>query len=281
MASSPFIIVAIDGGAASGKSSTSRAISERFHLLHVDTGSFYRAITSELLRRGVAAGDVSAVKQAVQQLKLTTRVQGRNAAMDVTDKAEVAQVFADFAARNGGAFDALLNNAGVAFIDNFEDLSLEQHELVTRVNVNGVLNCTYLAFPYLSKGAESKIVNMCSLSSEYGIPSEATYSASKFFVRGFTEAMNIEWERHGIHVCDILPNFVATPMMDAAHGHIVDSIGVNLTACDVADTIVKAAANRTRVHWVVDTPKLMLVRAFVNRTPARIHRALIKSFAGY
>ena len=203
------------------------------------------------------------------------------AAMDVTDKAEVAQVFADFAARNGGAFDALLNNAGVAFIDNFEDLSLEQHELVTRVNVNGVLNCTYLAFPYLSKGAESQIVNMCSLSSEYGIPSEATYSASKFFVRGFTEAMNIEWERHGIHVCDILPNFVATPMMDAAHGHIVDSIGVNLTACDVADTIVKAAANRTRVHWVVDTPKLMLVRAFVNRTPARIHRALIKSFAGY
>lgn len=83
MASSPFIIVAIDGGAASGKSSTSRAISDRFHLLHVDTGSFYRAITSELLRRGVAAGDVSAVKQAVQQLKLTTRVQGRNAAMEI------------------------------------------------------------------------------------------------------------------------------------------------------------------------------------------------------
>ena len=95
---------------------------------------------------------------------------------------------------------------------------------------------------------------MCSLSSDYGVPSEATYSASKFFVRGFTEAMNIEWERLGIHVCDVLPNFVDTPMMDPAHGDIVDSIGINLTAGDVAQTIVEAAEDRTKVHWVVDLP---------------------------
>jgi len=73
----------------------------------------------------------------------------------------------------------------------------------------------------------------------------ATYSASKFFVRGFTEAMNIEWERHGIHVCDVMPNFVATPMMDAAHGDIVDLIGINLTAEDAAKTIARAAEDRT------------------------------------
>jgi cytidylate kinase len=83
MASSPFIIVAIDGGAASGKSSTSRAISERFHLLHVDTGSFYRAVTAELLRRGVGADDPAAVEQAVSSLRLTTRVQGRGASMEI------------------------------------------------------------------------------------------------------------------------------------------------------------------------------------------------------
>lgn len=84
MASSPFIIVAIDGGAASGKSSTSRAISERFQLLHVDTGSFYRAFTAELLRRGVAAGDVAKVKEILPQLKLSTRVSGRAAAMEIS-----------------------------------------------------------------------------------------------------------------------------------------------------------------------------------------------------
>ena len=53
MALQRFIIIAIDGGAASGKSSSSKILSERFNLLHVDTGSFYRHITFELLRLGV------------------------------------------------------------------------------------------------------------------------------------------------------------------------------------------------------------------------------------
>ncbi len=83
MPSSPFIIVAIDGGAASGKSSTSRILSERFNLLHVDTGSYYRALTAELLRRGVAPGDVPAVKAALAALRFGTRVNGRSSEMDI------------------------------------------------------------------------------------------------------------------------------------------------------------------------------------------------------
>lgn len=201
--------------------------------------------------------------------------------MDVSDKDEVARVLGELAAKHGGSFDVLLNNAGVAFIQNFEEQTLEQHELVTRVNVNGVLNCTYLAFPYLSKASKPKVINMCSLSSEYGVPSEATYSASKFWVRGFTEAMNIEWERHDIHVCDVMPNFVATPMMADVGGDIVDSVGINLTADDAAETIFKAAADRRRVHWKLDTLKGNLLRGVMNNTPARIHRALMKRVAGY
>jgi len=203
------------------------------------------------------------------------------ARMDVTDPDQVTQVLAEFAGRHGGAFDALLNNAGVAFIDNFEELTLAQHALVVAVNVNGVLNCTHAAFPYLTKSPRATVINMCSRSAEYGVPSEATYSASKFFVRGFTEAMNIEWERHGIHVCDILPNFVDTPMMEKAHGDIVDSIGVNLTLADVVATIMRAAEDRRRVHWTVDTLKNRLLIGVLNRTPARLHRAVIKQFAGF
>lgn len=74
MASSPFIIVAIDGGAASGKSSTSRALSKRFHLLHVDTGSYYRAVAAELLRRGIAPGDTAAAATAAATLSLGSHV---------------------------------------------------------------------------------------------------------------------------------------------------------------------------------------------------------------
>jgi len=82
----PFIIVAIDGGAASGKSSTSRTLSERFHFLHVDTGSFYRALTAELLRQGVAAHDVAAVRAALGKLKFSTRVTGRSAEMEINGR---------------------------------------------------------------------------------------------------------------------------------------------------------------------------------------------------
>jgi cytidylate kinase len=81
MATPPFIIVAIDGGAASGKSSTSRLLADRFNLLHVDTGSFYRQITSELLRRGVPSTDLPALLQALTALTFATRLEGRSARM--------------------------------------------------------------------------------------------------------------------------------------------------------------------------------------------------------
>ncbi|HUR56914.1 MAG TPA: (d)CMP kinase [Opitutaceae bacterium] len=83
MAPPTFITVAIDGGAASGKSSSSRTLSERFNLLHVDTGSFYRALTAELLRLGVAVNDVPAVRKALQGVALGTRLQGRSAQMEI------------------------------------------------------------------------------------------------------------------------------------------------------------------------------------------------------
>ena len=78
-----FIIVAIDGGAAAGKYTTAGALSERFHLLHVDTGSFYRAVAAELLRRGVRPDDLPAVRTALAGIRLGTRVTGRRAEIEI------------------------------------------------------------------------------------------------------------------------------------------------------------------------------------------------------
>lgn len=80
---SPFLVIAIDGGAASGKSSTSRALSARFNLMHVDTGSYYRAITFKLLEARVDPEDEPAVRDALARLPLGTRVEGRSAKMDI------------------------------------------------------------------------------------------------------------------------------------------------------------------------------------------------------
>ncbi len=79
-----FLIVAIDGGAASGKSSSSRLISERFNFLHVDTGSFYRALTAGLLRAGAAPTDLATVQTALAALRLGTALNGRSAQMEIS-----------------------------------------------------------------------------------------------------------------------------------------------------------------------------------------------------
>ncbi len=83
MSASPFLIVAIDGGAASGKSSSSRTLSERFHLLHADTGSYYRALTAELLRRGVTPSDLPGIMTALAAVVFSTRVTGRSAEIEL------------------------------------------------------------------------------------------------------------------------------------------------------------------------------------------------------
>jgi cytidylate kinase len=79
MSLTPFLIVAIDGGAASGKSSTARALAEQFNFLHADTGSYYRALTAELLHRGVRAKDPAAVRAELTELRPGTEVVGRAA----------------------------------------------------------------------------------------------------------------------------------------------------------------------------------------------------------
>jgi len=78
-----FTIIAIDGGAATGKSSTARGIAERLDLMHVDTGAHYRTITRALLRRGAGPGTPESVEAALRRLDLGTDVHGRHAHITV------------------------------------------------------------------------------------------------------------------------------------------------------------------------------------------------------
>ena len=85
MPSKDFIIVAIDGGAAAGKSSTSRALSSRFNMLHVDTGSHYRSVTLKLLEAGIEARSGEELETGLEQLELGTRVDGNSASIVIND----------------------------------------------------------------------------------------------------------------------------------------------------------------------------------------------------
>lgn len=82
-----FVIIAVDGGAASGKSSTSREVAERLNLMHVDTGSHYRAVTYALLKDGVSAKDEREIGQRLQALPLGSTLEGRSSRITLAGKA--------------------------------------------------------------------------------------------------------------------------------------------------------------------------------------------------
>lgn len=227
----------------------------------------------------VAATDISAA--ALEALRAEIGPEHIYRVLDVADAEAVGRVVAEVAGLNGGRLEALLNNAGIGVLEDFEATPLARHHATVDVNVKGVLNCCHAAFPFLKAAGHAKVVNMGSLASEYGVPSEAVYSASKFFVRGLTEAMNIEWERHGIHVSSVMPNFVRTPMMEGVTGRLVEAVGIHLTVDDVVRAIWRSVGDRRRIHWVVDKPKATLLRLIGRNLPAAWRRGMFKRLTGY
>lgn len=82
-ATSGFKIIAIDGGAATGKSSTSRALAERLGLMHVDTGAHYRTLAYALLKAGADSETPATIRAQLKNLKLGTAVEGRSARLSI------------------------------------------------------------------------------------------------------------------------------------------------------------------------------------------------------
>lgn len=84
--SSTFVVIAVDGGAASGKSSTSRLLAAHFHLLHVDTGSHYRAVTHCLLEAGVSPEKPEAVQTFLHKVPLGSEIDGNMARIRINSQ---------------------------------------------------------------------------------------------------------------------------------------------------------------------------------------------------
>jgi NAD(P)-dependent dehydrogenase (short-subunit alcohol dehydrogenase family) len=172
-----------------------------------------------------------------------------HAELNVTDAGAVREALQDFCAAHGGRLRLLFNSAGVLRFGHFEEISLEEHARILQINVLGLLQVTHAAFPYLKGTPGAQVVNMGSASGLYGTPHMVSYSASKFAVRGLTEALELEWRRHGIHVGDLMPPFVATPMVDSQRftPPALRRMGVNLRAEDIAQALWRQV-ERPRVH---------------------------------
>jgi short-subunit dehydrogenase len=156
---------------------------------------------------------------------------------DVTNDDQIDAALAHFAQQTDGQLNVLINNAGVLSCGEFTELSLQQQDLIIDINIKAMTHVAYKTFPLLKATPKSTMINICSASSIHGIPYLAVYSASKFFVNGFTQALQIEWEKHGIRVLSAKPAFVKTPMFDAIPESMAKIMTADLTDTGMAEEI--------------------------------------------
>ncbi len=135
------------------------------------------------------------------------------ATLDVTDKDAFDDVIQAFGDATKGQLDILYNNAGIGVTGFFEDIPFEKTLDVVRVNLIGVLNGIHAALPLLKQTANSLCFSTSSSAATYGAPRLAVYAATKFAVKGLTEALAVELSRYGIRAADVLPGLIDTAIL--------------------------------------------------------------------
>jgi len=145
--------------------------------------------------------------------------------------------------REGGRLELLVNNAGAEWRSTFADGGYQNVRRTMDVNFDAVVRLTEALLPLLRQSAPSSIVNVSSVAGRVGRPANSAYAASKFALAGWTEAVGVEEQPHGVHVGLVLPGFVSTEGFP--HRRLRESV---------------------RTRWLVSTPE-KVARAIVAAGP--------------
>lgn len=137
-------------------------------------------------------------------------------AFDVRDRAGWTRAVEAFGHATNRRMNVLFNNAGVGKGGFIEEMSPDDIDLVLDVNLKGVINGVNASLPLLRETPGARIVNTASVAGVFGAPKLAVYCATKFGVRGLTEALDVEFSRFGIRVCSLMPWFVDTAILDGS-----------------------------------------------------------------
>ncbi|MNK84320.1 Glucose 1-dehydrogenase [compost metagenome] len=187
---------------------------------------------------------------------------------DVTNSEQMRALADQAAAFGDGRIDIWINNAGVGAVGSFEETPLEAHEQVLQTDLLGYLRGAYVAWPYFKKQKRGILINTLSLGSWVAQPYAAAYSASKYGLRGLSEALRGElYDYPQIHVCDIYPAVMDTPgFRDGGNftghalkppppiydPHLVAEAMVACALCPRPSTTVGAAATLARIaHFLL------------------------------
>ena len=175
---------------------------------------------------------------------------------DVSDDAQVGRAI-DTALEDSDRIDVLVNNAGLGRFGPVEELTLEDWDVQMNVNLRGVFLCTKAVIPVMKaqnakSGFGGHIVNISSVAGLVGNPMVSAYNATKFGLKGFSEALMKEVREDGIKVTCFYPGSIQTEFFDTA--------GVPISAQPLSATDIGS----TLVH-VLETPDNYLISEVVMR----------------
>ncbi len=197
-----------------------------------------RAIAEALLREGasvcIAARGTDGFDRAVEGLSRTGTGHAFVFPCDVRDYEQV-KALNDYAVKQLGGLDILINNAGIGSFETVEETSPEDFRAVLETNLFGVFYCCHEAIPQMKKRGGGYIINISSLAGANPHPRMAAYNASKFGLNGFSEALMQEVRHDNIKVSYIMPGSVNTEFGGDSPS---DEKSWQLTPQDIARVVV-------------------------------------------
>jgi len=158
--------------------------------------------------------------------------------MDVTDLRSVEEGVARTLEFTAGSLDVLVNNAGVFTIQPFPELSPATWYRVLATNLTGPFHVTLLALRGLERRGGGHIFNISSVAGRRGFPGNTAYCASKYGLRGFSDALRLDLESRRIRVSTVYPSATDTTIFDGVPGNW-DRARMN-RAEDVAEVVWNA-----------------------------------------
>lgn len=203
--------------------------------------------------------------------------------LDVRDSAQWTHALGEFTEKTGGKLDVLDNNAGILHEGLITEIAPDAIKRQIDIDALGVALGAQAAHPYLKATPGSHLVNIASASAIYGQPGIAVYSATKFFVAGLTEALELEWEHDDIRVVSIWPLWAKTALA-ANDAKSTKTLGVRITPEQVADKVWESVHPTRqdkllhRTSYSVGTQTLVLGNA-AKFIPNVLNRAVNKLIA--
>ena len=128
---------------------------------------------------------------------------------DVADRQQV-QYAVEAVQQHFGRVDVLINNAGVIQVGPLEHMTYDDYQRAMNVHFWGALHCTEAVLPHMRRRRAGRIINIASIGGLIAVPHLAPYSASKFALVGYSDAVRAEVAKDGIHVTTVCPGLMRT-----------------------------------------------------------------------